>query len=56
MVTSLQRTFTSLVHAHAGRTQGVQRGLRNAVTFFAKKRKKKLPPLLRQLTRRYVKK
>jgi hypothetical protein len=39
-VTFLQRTFTSLVHAHAGRTQGVQHGLRNAVTFFAKTREK----------------
>ena len=34
----LQRTFTSLVHAHAGRTQGVARGLDTVVAVFAKRK------------------
>jgi hypothetical protein len=37
MVTFLQRTFTSLVHAHAGRTQVKARGLGKAVTFLFQK-------------------
>jgi hypothetical protein len=31
MVTFLQRTFTSLVHAHAGRTQGAQKDKKQLV-------------------------
>ncbi len=35
MVTFLQRTFTSLVHAHAGRTQGRKHGSQKATLRFA---------------------
>jgi len=41
MVTFLQRTFTSLVHAHAGRTQGAARGLDTVVAVFAKRKSSK---------------
>ena len=33
MVTSLQRTFTSLVHAHAGRTQEIPEDAYGAAEF-----------------------
>jgi hypothetical protein len=42
MVTFLQRTFTSLVHAHAGRTQEAQIG-QKVLSPFLQKHAKKLP-------------